>query len=153
MSSSPTNSKASPGKNDRWGGRKSAMDGQRPEPCPWFAYGFSDGGAAPGGVGGTRPEMCPSAGARLLARLMTPITMRITGKVLLKERYPSRSWSRRNKTPTVTTTAGPIRPRITQRWQLQRTRLLIEIYPSSLGTTLQPVAKHQNAHTNQNQRP
>src|SRR5207248_10020920 len=115
--------------------------------------GVGGGGVVPGGGGGTGPEMCPSSGARLLARLMTPITIRITGKVLPKERYPPRSWSRRNKTPTVTTTAGPMRPRITQRRQLQRMRSLIEIHPSPLRTPFEPIAKHQNAYADQHQRP
>jgi len=40
----------------------------------------------PGGAGGSELETCPSAGAKELARLMTPITMRITGNVLPKEK-------------------------------------------------------------------
>src|SRR5256885_13242400 len=73
--------------------------------------------------------MCPSVGAKLLARLIAPITIRITGNVLPKEKYPPPTWSRRNKTPTVMTTAGPMSPRIMQRRQLQRTPSLIESHP------------------------
>src|SRR5215472_985345 len=53
-------------------------------------------------------------------------------------------------------TAGPIRPRIMHRRQLQRTRSLIESHPFSqphCSRAAQPVAKHQYADANQDQRP
>src|SRR5215472_15647350 len=104
------------------------MEPQRPcrSPC-----GFSaDGGAPIGGVGGTGPEMCPSDGARLLARLIAPRTTKITSQVSQKSRYPPRVWPRRNKTPTVMRTAGPMKLRITHRWHLQRIRSLIKVHPN-----------------------
>jgi hypothetical protein len=61
------------------------------------------------------------------ARLMTPMTTRIMGHDWPNEN-PLRVCSRRNSTPTVITTAGPIKLRMVQRRQLQRTRSLICIY-------------------------
>src|SRR5689334_25209794 len=116
--------------------------------------GFCGGGMVPGGVGGRGPEMCPSVGASALARLIAPMTIRITGNVLPKEKYPPRTWSRRNKTPTVMMTAGPMRPRIMHRRQLQRTRSLIENHPLQRHSrAAHSVAKHQHANANQNQGP
>src|SRR5579859_182580 len=106
-----------------------------------------------GGVGETGPEVWPSVGANALARLIAPTTIKITGQVVQKSKYPPRISPNRNKTPTVMTTAGPMRLRITQRRQLQRTRSFIEIHPSPLRTTLESIAKHQHANTNQDQGP
>jgi hypothetical protein len=55
---------------------------------------------------------------------MMPITTRITGQVCPNEK-PLRVCSRRNSTPTVMITAGPIKLRMVQRRQLQRMRSLI----------------------------
>src|SRR5215467_11943483 len=100
--------------------------------------------------------MCPSVEARLLARLIAPITIKITGQVARKSKYPPRIWSIRNKTPRVTRMAGPMRPRIVQRWQWQRTRSLIEVsFLSRLRSSraAYSVSKHKHTDTNQNQRP
>src|SRR5262249_50681827 len=117
---------------------------------PWTGPGrFCGGGAPVGGAGGTGPKLCPSAEATLLAKLIAPKTIRITGHVCLKSRYPPWISLSRNKRPRVMTTAGPINPRIMQRWQLQRTLSLIEFHLSQLRSTLHPVAKHQNPDANQ----
>src|SRR5882672_6269512 len=90
------------------------------------------------------------------ARLTTPMTMRITGKVLPNDKKPPRIWARRNSKPTVMMTAGPIKLRMVQRRHAQRMRLLIEIHPpknNGLGAVAETIAKQQDAHANQNQRP
>jgi hypothetical protein len=63
-------------------------------------------------------------GAIADARLMMPITTRITGQVCPNEK-PLRVCSRRNNIPTVMITAGPIKLRMVQRRQVQRMRSLI----------------------------
>src|ERR1700686_5903006 len=82
---------------------------------------------------------------------MAPITMRMTGYVLPKEKSPPRIWSRRKSTPTVIMTAGPISPRIVQRRHVHRIRSLIE--KNLLRTAVEPFAHHQNSRGNQNSRP
>jgi hypothetical protein len=71
-------------------------------------------GVPAGGAGGAEFEMWPSMGESAEARLMTPITTRIIGHDWPKEN-PLRVCSRRNSTPTVMTTAGPIKLRMVQR--------------------------------------
>src|SRR6267378_5648084 len=100
--------------------------------------------------------MWPSIGASAEARLTTPMTMRIIGKVLLKDKKPPRIWSRRNSKPTVVMTAGPIKLRMVQRRHAQPMRLLIEVHPPKihgLGAVAETITKQQDADANQNQRP
>src|SRR5580704_14515958 len=125
--------------------------------CPWSCPGreFCGGGGVEAGgtgaAGGAAPEMCPSAGAVEEARLIAPITMRMTGNVRSNEKLPPIISLSRKSTPTVITMAGPIRLRMVQRRQAQRMRSLIE--KSLLRTPVQPVAEHQHAHDDQNYRP
>src|SRR5713226_9725095 len=95
--------------------------------------------------------MWPSAGEAAAARLMAPITMRMTGYVLPNEKSPPRIWSSRKSTPTVMMAAGPISPRIVQRRHAHRIRSLIK--KSLLRPAVQPIAHHQNARADQNSRP
>src|SRR5882724_5793852 len=100
--------------------------------------------------------MWPSIGASVEARLTTPMTMRMIGNVLLNDKKPPRNWSRRNSKPMVMMTAGPIKLRMVQRRHAQRMRLLIEVHPPKihgLGAVAETLAKQQDAHANQNQRP
>jgi hypothetical protein len=122
-------------------------------------------------VGGTdgvavAEEICPSMGAIADARLMMPITTRITGQVWPNEK-PLRVCSRRNNIPTVMITAGPIKLRMVQRRQLQRMRSLICVglqqlfrhqfslafFCATRSRASQPVAEHQNTDTNENEGP
>src|SRR6267378_3562871 len=99
--------------------------------------------------------MWPSIGASAEARLTTPMTMRIIGKVLLKDKKPPRIWSRRNSKPTVVMTAGPIKLRMVQRRHAQPMRLLIEIHPPKirgLGAVAETITKQQDADADKNQR-
>src|SRR5215471_12757071 len=73
--------------------------------------------------------MWPSDEDNAEASCTAPMTSKMTGQVFEKEKNSPRIWSSRKSTPTVMTTAGPIKLRMVQRRQLQRTRLLIETYP------------------------
>src|SRR2546427_12701620 len=95
--------------------------------------------------------MCPSLGATAAAKLIIPMTMRMTGYVLPNEKLPLLIWSRRKSTPTVMMIAGPISPRIVHCRHAQRTRSLIE--KSLLRTAVQPVAHHPNPRADQKERP
>jgi hypothetical protein len=103
------------------------MDMEAYCPCPGYVPGGFCGGTVGGGTGGTGgavEEMCPSMGASADARLITPMTTRITGH-FWPNLKPLWVCSRRNSTPTVMTTAGPIKLLMVHRRQLQRIRSLI----------------------------
>src|SRR6202035_4316687 len=103
-------------------------------------------------------------GAIADARLMMPITTKITGQVCPNEK-PLRVCSRRNSMPTVMITAGPIKLRMVQRRQLQRMRSLICWPPTTFSAPIparillrsrsasQPIAEHQDTDTNENEGP
>src|SRR6266478_2591260 len=115
-------------------------------PCPGKEPGAepegADGAGGPGGIAGgaTPAEMCPSIGDNAAARLISPMTTRITGYVFVISKLPPRISCRRSSTPMVMTMAGPRNPRMVHRRHAQRKRSLIE--NSLLGAAVQPVPEH-----------